>query len=66
MEPLSSHIILRQRLIVGRVSRLRRAARSEANLASNVDRSNTNIALHTQADLGRGVGASLQLPVESI
>ena len=66
MEPLSSHIILRQRLIEGRFSRLRRAARSEANLASNVDRSNTNIALHTEADLGRGVGASLQFPVESI
>ena len=48
------------------LSRLRGSASSEANLASNIDRSDTNIAFHTEADLGRGIGASLEFPVESI
>ena len=66
METLGSDFILRQRLVEGLISRLRRSTRSEANLPSDIDRSNTNIALHTEADLGRGVGASLEFPVESI
>ena len=66
METLSSYFILRQRLIEGLISRLRGSASSEANLASNIDRSDTNIALNTETDLGRGVGASLEFPVEGI
>ena len=66
METLSSYFILRQRLIEGLISRLRRSARSEADLASNIDRSDTNITLNTETDLGRCVGTSLEFPVEGI
>ena len=66
METLGTHFLLRQRLEEGLFPRLGGSTGSEAHLASNINRSDTYIALQTEADLGRGVGASLEFPVESI